>query len=91
MMVTLAPPALPKPRPLPAAAPKPSLPSIHGGASVASASTLRLDLPAGLNPQDLEITVQVRQAGQVVAEGHLEKAAPSVGGISRLSLELKRG
>ena len=92
MMVTLAPPALPKPRPLAAAAPRPNMSSMLGERpSAAAASTLRLDLPAGLNPQELEITVQVRQAGQVVAEGHLTKAAPGVGGVSRLSLELKRG
>jgi len=53
-------------------------------------SVLYLDVPASMDGQDLEVVVQVRHQGQVVAEGLLHRPAPGPGTIARLSVELKR-
>jgi len=96
MVVTLAPPALPKPRPLPVAGLRPAMPSMlgelaHAGGLGASASVLKLDLPSQLlDAHDLEIIIQVRQSGHVVTEGMLKKTVPAAGVASKFSVELKR-
>jgi len=54
-------------------------------------SVLRLDLPAELDAQDIEVVVQLRAGGQVVSEGQLRRPVPSKGATAKLSLEIKRG
>lgn len=54
-------------------------------------SVLRLDLPAELDAQDLEVVVQLRAGGQVVGEGQLRRPVPSKGATAKLTLEIKRG
>ncbi len=89
MMVTLAPPALPRPWAL--AAPRPAMAAMFSDLAPAGAlSALKLELPSSLEGPDLEITVQVRQGGYVVSEGTLHKAVPGAGSVSRFSVELKR-
>ena len=53
-------------------------------------SVLRIELPEGLEG-DIEVVVQVKSAGEAVAEAKLERPAPVKGIVARLSLELKRG
>ena len=91
MMVALAPPGLPKPRPLPMVGARPTMPAMLGDLARSGASVLKLELPSGLDAQDLEILVQVRQGGRVLAEGTLKKPTPGAGLTSKYSVELKRG
>ena len=58
---------------------------------VGAPSVLRLDLPAELEAQDIEVVVQLRAGGRVVSEGQLRRPAPSKGATAKLSLEIKRG
>lgn len=53
-------------------------------------TSLRLDLPDSVDGQELEVVVQVRTKGQVVAETSLKRPAPSKGIMAKLTLELKR-
>jgi hypothetical protein len=53
-------------------------------------TTLRLDLPDSVDGQELEVVVQVRAKGQVVAETSLKRPAPSKGIMAKLTVELKR-
>lgn len=53
-------------------------------------STLRLDLPDSVDGQELEVVVQVRAKGQVVAETSLKRPSPSKGIMAKLTVELKR-
>ncbi|MBS1765867.1 MAG: GTPase domain-containing protein [Acidobacteria bacterium] len=53
-------------------------------------STLRLDLPEGLDG-DIEVIVQVKSAGELVAEKQMERPVPAKGIAARLTVELKRG
>ena len=54
-------------------------------------SVLRLELPAALEGENLEVVVLVRQNGQVVAEGQIARSAPAKGATAKLTVELKRG
>lgn len=54
-------------------------------------SVLRLEVPGEVDGQEVEILVQVRLQGQVVAEGQVHRPAPAAGGTAKLSVELKRG
>lgn len=90
MMVSLATPAAPKAKsPTPRAAVSNLLGDL-AAPSVASTS-LRIELPAGLDAGELEILVDVRQGGRTVGQGQLKRAAPGSGSLAKLTLELKRG
>ncbi len=94
----IAMPALPK-----APAPKAASPNASGATNlsnllgeltqvgrVGGISTLRLDLPDGLEG-DLEVIVQVKSAGELVAEKKLDRPVPAKGIAAKLTVELKRG
>ncbi|HLP30806.1 MAG TPA: GTPase domain-containing protein [Geothrix sp.] len=53
-------------------------------------SVLRLEVPAELDGQEIEVVVQLRRQGQVLAEGQIQRPAPSKGSTAKLSVELKR-
>ena len=53
-------------------------------------STLRIELPEGLEGE-IEVIVQVKAAGEVVAEKQMERPSPAKGIAARLTVELKRG
>ena len=53
-------------------------------------SVLRLDLPEGLEG-DIEVIVQVKSAGELVALKQMERPVPAKGISARLTVELKRG
>ncbi|HEU4950612.1 MAG TPA: GTPase domain-containing protein [Holophagaceae bacterium] len=53
-------------------------------------SVLRLELPEGLDG-DIEVVVQVKAAGAVVAEKQLERPVPAKGIAAKVTVELKRG
>lgn len=53
-------------------------------------STIRLDLPASVEGEELEVIVQVRVKGQVVTQSLLKRPAPSKGILAKLTVELKR-
>jgi hypothetical protein len=50
-----------------------------------------VDLPPDLEGPDIEVVVQIRQGGKLIAQGQQERSAPGTGAVSRLTLELKRG
>ncbi|BDU69008.1 hypothetical protein GETHOR_11090 [Geothrix oryzae] len=54
-------------------------------------SVLRLEVPPETDGQEVEIFVQVRLKGQMVAEGQIHRPAPAKGSTAKLSVELKRG
>jgi signal recognition particle receptor subunit beta len=54
-------------------------------------SVLRLEVPADVDGQELEVVVQLRHQGKVLVEGQLQRHAPAKGTTARLSVELKRG
>jgi small GTP-binding protein len=62
----------------------------HAGRSGAP-SVLRLEVPAEVEGQDLEVVVQLRHHGRVLVEGQIQRQAPAKGTTARLSVELKRG
>ena len=53
-------------------------------------SVLRLEVPAELEGQELEVVVQLRAQGQTVAEGQIHRPAPAKGATAKLTVELKR-
>ena len=53
-------------------------------------SVLRLEVPESLEGQEIEVLVQVRHQGQMVAEGRIQRTAPAKGTTAKLSVELKR-
>ncbi len=94
----IAMPALPK-----APAPKTASPNASGATNlsnllgeltqvgrVGGISTLRLDLPEGLEGE-VEVIVQVKSAGELVAEKKLDRPVPAKGIAAKLTVELKRG
>jgi small GTP-binding protein len=54
-------------------------------------SVLRLEVPSETDGQEVEIFVQVRLKGQMVAEGQIHRPAPAKGSTAKLSVELKQG
>ncbi len=54
-------------------------------------SVLRLDVPSEADGQEIEVVVQVRFQGRVLAEGQIHRPAPAKGSTAKLSVELKRG
>jgi len=54
-------------------------------------SVLRIEVPADLDGQEIEVFVQLRHQGMVVAEGQIQRTAPAKGSTAKLSVELKRG
>lgn len=54
-------------------------------------SVLRLEVPVDEEGLELEILVQVRVHGAVVAEGQVHRPAPGAGSTAKLTVELKRG
>ena len=53
-------------------------------------SVLRLELPEGLEGE-IEVVVQVKAAGELVAEKRLDRPSPAKGIAAKLTVELKRG
>jgi signal recognition particle receptor subunit beta len=53
-------------------------------------SVLRIEVPADLDGQEVEVVVQLRHRGAVVAEGGIQRPAPAKGSTAKLSVELKR-
>ncbi len=53
-------------------------------------SVLRIEVPADLEGQEIEVVVQLRHQGAVVAEGQIQRPAPAKGSTAKLSVELKR-
>lgn len=53
-------------------------------------SVLRLEVPAEVDGQEIEVVVQLRRLGQVLAEGRIHRPAPGKGSTAKLSVELKR-
>ncbi|GLH74632.1 hypothetical protein GETHLI_31340 [Geothrix limicola] len=53
-------------------------------------SVLRLEVPAEMDGQDIEVVVQLRFQGQVLTEGQIHRPAPGKGSTAKLSVELKR-
>ena len=91
---SLGAPLLPMaPKSKPAAARSPMAPMLGGLAvpGLGTAPALKLSVPEHLEGQDVEIVVQVRHGGQVVAENHVKKTVPAKGGVTKVSVELKRG
>jgi hypothetical protein len=54
-------------------------------------SVLRLEVPAEVEGQELEVVVQLRHQGRVLVEGQIHRSAPAKGTTAKLSVELKRG
>jgi len=54
-------------------------------------SVLRLEVPAEVDGQEIEVVVQLRRQGQVLAEGQIQRPAPGKGSTAKLTVELKRG
>lgn len=98
--------AVPKiaiPAPPKAPAPKSASPNASGATNLSNLlgeltqvgriggiSTLRLDLPDGLEGE-VEVIVQVKSAGELVAEKKLDRPVPAKGIAAKLTVELKRG
>lgn len=53
-------------------------------------SVLRIEVPADLEGHEIEVVVQLRHQGAVVAEGQIQRPAPAKGSTAKLSVELKR-
>ncbi len=53
-------------------------------------SVLRLEVPTEADGQEIEVVVQLRCQGQVLAEGQIHRPAPGKGSTAKLSVELKR-
>jgi len=53
-------------------------------------SVLRLEVPASVDGQEIEVVVQLRCKGEVLAEGQIHRSAPGKGSTAKLSVELKR-
>ena len=88
MMISLAAPAAPRIKnPAPRTAVIAPLADLgHGAAGV-----IKVELPSGLDGQEIEVIVQVRQGEKTVGLGHLKRGAPGPASVARLTLELKRG
>ncbi|HJV39530.1 MAG TPA: GTPase domain-containing protein [Geothrix sp.] len=53
-------------------------------------SVLRIEVPSDLEGQEIEVVVQLRHQGAVLAEGQIQRPAPAKGSTAKLSVELKR-
>jgi hypothetical protein len=53
-------------------------------------SVLRIEIPQDLDGQEVEVVVQLRHGGAVVAEGQIHRPVPAKGSTAKLSVELKR-
>jgi len=53
-------------------------------------SVLRLEVPPSADGQEIEVVVQLRCKGEVLAEGQIHRPAPGKGSTAKLSVELKR-
>ena len=53
-------------------------------------SVLRLEVPPEMDGQEVEVFVQLRHQGVVLAEGQVHRPAPAKGTTAKLSVELKR-
>ena len=54
-------------------------------------SILRLEVPAEVDGDEIEVVVQLRHRGQVLVEGQIRRPAPGKGSTAKLSVEMKRG
>ncbi len=89
--LTLSLPVIPKLRsPNPKAAVSALLGDLSQGGFLGSPSVVKLELPNHLDETDLEVVVQIRSKGKVIAENQLKRTAPSHGMTSRLTIEIKR-
>jgi signal recognition particle receptor subunit beta len=57
---------------------------------IGAPSTLRIELPEGLEGE-IEVIVQVKAAGELIAEKKLDRPSPPKGIAAKLTVELKRG
>jgi signal recognition particle receptor subunit beta len=82
----------PKPKPKPSD-PKDAIHALLGELTLVgrpvTPSVLRLEAPAGMEGQEIEVVVQLRSKGQVLAESQLHRALPAKGSTAKLSIELK--
>jgi len=53
-------------------------------------SILRLEVPAEVDGDEIEVVVQLRHRGQVLVEGQIRRPAPGKGSTAKLSVEMKR-
>ena len=53
-------------------------------------SVLRMEVPPDTDGHEIEVVVQLRSQGQVVAEGTIHHSLPGKGSTSKLSVEFKR-
>jgi hypothetical protein len=53
-------------------------------------SVLRLEVPGDTDDHEVEVVVQLRAKGQVVAEGRIQRPVPAKGSTAKLSVEIKR-
>jgi hypothetical protein len=91
--VSLASPLLPSAPKVKPAQPKATMAPMLGGLSAPSlggAPALKLSVPEHLEGQEVEIVVQVRHAGAVVAESQVKKSVPAKGSVTKLTVEMKR-
>ena len=72
--------------------PRAALDSLLGELSAGhvAAASLKVELPGDCAPQDIEVVVQIRQNGEVIAEGQLTHPVPAKGGAVRLNVDLNR-
>jgi hypothetical protein len=92
MMVTLTPPTIARPKTAPVPLTSASaLLSDLAPLNLTIPSIVKIALPASFDGTDLEVVVQIRQRGQVIAEGQIKKQAPGKGAVSKISVEVKRG
>jgi small GTP-binding protein len=91
MMISLAAPAVPK---FKSPTPKTSASQLLGHFAQVSpaglSSVIKVELPAHLDGAEVEVVVQIRQGGNTIAQGQLTRTPPNAGGITKLTLELKR-
>jgi small GTP-binding protein len=91
MVVSLSAPAVPK---FKSPTPKSHVNALLGDFAQTSptglSSVIKVELPAHLDGAEVEVIVQIRQGGNTIAQGQLKRTPPNAGGVTRLTLELKR-
>ena len=91
MLVSLAAPAAPKIKsPTPRAAVSALLGDLTHTSAMGLPVVIKVELPTYLDGSEIEVVVQIRQGGMMVAQGQVKRVAPSSGAIAKLTLELKR-
>jgi signal recognition particle receptor subunit beta len=84
-------PPVPKPKPIDH---RDAINSLLGELTLAGRSglpsVLRLEVPAEVDGPEVEVVVQLRCHGRVLAEGQVNRPLPGKGSITKLSVEIKR-